>query len=262
MYVSTRSQILILGMISLVTAATALASNPSADFKEHLLTDSDISNRCRASIAGNIAMVPGPDGRNITQCELTYITMRGFAEEYQNTESHTLVEIERAAVECLHNTTQENCLAAGRSVSKTGEAAHANLAEMAEKADQTLASFAKAATTGTLNAAVAPAAQDATSNSPGGPAEPSFDNQGNIVTAGSPPSPGLVTASTATGLITPSSRTDVIAPTQSTPSGLVPVVSADSNGSVKPSPSTSTITADSSSSSPSVITATASPWGL
>lgn len=260
MYVSTRSQIFILGMISVLTAATALA-NPTTDLSEHLLTDSDINNRCRASIAGNIAMVPGPDGRNITQCELTYITMRGFANEYQSTESHTLVEIEKATVECLHNTSQENCLAAGRSVSMTGEAAHANLADMAEKVDQTLAKFANGSAA-IPNAAAASAAKDATSTAPVGPADPAFDNQGNIVTAGSPPSPGLVTASTATGLITPSPRTDVIAPTQSTPSGLVPVVSADSFGSVQPTPSPSTITTDPSTSSPSVITATASPWGL
>lgn len=104
----------------------AYADESSAPLSRFLLTDDQIAQNCAKSISAK------DKGTDKTECEMVYENLRAKAQQYQSIQSATASGIaNQGQGDCSQDSTQENCLNAGKQVRQNAVAAYQRLAEAA-----------------------------------------------------------------------------------------------------------------------------------
>lgn len=117
---------------------TALNSNmdssPSFDIKQNILSDDEIAEKCKSSIAKKTDMVTYKDAdgnpKRAPRCVQVYEAMRETAQSYSNRQAQAVEEVKSKVTTC---DSQQSCVAAGTSLVETAKTSHEELGQIAKE---------------------------------------------------------------------------------------------------------------------------------
>lgn len=155
-YVSLRSSFLLrrfaIGLLCFCANTSQPAFGDEATVGTFVLTDAEISQRCAASIKGNIDMVDADEGngiaRRIPRCVFTYENMRNVAQEYADAEEAAKQKIlVRTAIKDCSG--QDDCVQAAKNMYLMAADVHGELVNISQNGESRLSEITKKEVVGT-----------------------------------------------------------------------------------------------------------------